>query len=125
MTQSDRGIPLQREALLDSNQTEDKSVLGPGLARIRRRRRFLWFVLIAYLPTMWTTQQITRSFQGSLPVFFGWFLLLLIAAGVSATARCPRCGNYFHVNGMVLLYLRKCLHCQLPITADRGKSTGN
>lgn len=106
---------------MESNQTEDGVDLGPGLVRIRRRRRFLWLVLIIYLPAMWTTQQITRSFQGSLPVFFGWFLLLLVAAAVSAAARCPRCGNYFHVNGMVLLYLRKCLHCQLHINADRKR----
>jgi len=109
---------------LENNQTEDGVDLGPGLVRIRRRRRFLWFVLIIYLPAMWTTQQITRSFQASLPVFFGWFLLLLFAAAVSAAARCPRCGNYFHVNGLVLLYLRKCLHCQLHINADK-KRTGN
>lgn len=100
--------------------TEEKPDFGPGLAKVRRRRWFLWLVLIAYLPTMWTTQQITRSFQGSLPVFFGWILLLILAAGVSATARCPRCKNYFHVNGMALLYLRKCLHCQLHLNGKKS-----
>jgi hypothetical protein len=74
---------------------------------------------------MWTAQRIAGSFQGALPVFFGWFLLLLIAAGVSAAARCPRCGNYYHVNGLILLYLRRCLHCQLHITADRRKTIDN
>jgi hypothetical protein len=86
---------------------------------VRRRRWVLWSVLIIYLPAMWTTQQITHSFKASLPVFFAWVLLLVIAAGISATARCPRCGNYYHVNGMALLYLRRCLHCQLPLNADR------
>jgi hypothetical protein len=100
-------------------ESEQKQDFQPGLAKVRRRRWFLWLVLLGYLPTMWTTQQITRSFQGSLPVFFAWILLLIVAAAVSALARCPRCGNYFHVNGMALLYLRKCLHCQLPINADR------
>jgi hypothetical protein len=100
-------------------ETELKQDFKPGLAKVRRRRWFLWLVLLGYLPTMWTAQQITRSFQGALPVFFAWILLLTIAAAVSALARCPRCGNYFHVNGMALLYLRKCLHCQLPINADR------
>jgi hypothetical protein len=93
--------------------------LRPGLKKLRRRRWLLWSVLIIYLPAMWTTQRITHSFQASLPVFFAWVLLLVVAAGISATARCPRCGNYFHVNGMALLYLRKCLHCQLPVNADR------
>ena len=38
--------------------------------------------------------------------------------GEEPLPRCPRCGNYFHVNGMMLLYLRRCLHCQLHINAD-------
>lgn len=99
-------------------QTQD---VGPGLAKIRRRRWFLWVVLIVYLPTMWTTQQITHSFQACMPVFFVWLAFLIIAAAVSATAKCPRCCNYYHMHGMALLYLRKCLHCQLPLTADRRK----
>lgn len=100
-------------------ETETEQDFAPGLASVRRRRWLLWFVLIAYLPTMWTTQRITRSFQGSLPVFFCWIVLLILAAVISATARCPRCKNHFHVNGMVLMYLRKCLHCQLHISADK------
>ena len=106
---------------MDSIETaaEEKKDLGPGLAKVRRARWFLWLVLIAYLPSMWTAQRITRSFQGALPVFFCWVLLLVLAAAVSGMARCPRCGKHFHVNGMALLYLRKCLHCQLHIRADK------
>ena len=101
---------------MDSTEPEikeevDPSLLRRGLARIRRRRLLLWFLLIVYLPTMWTTQQITHSFNKSLPVFFIWFLLLLFVMALSAIAKCLRCGNYFHVNGMTLLYLRNCLHC--------------
>jgi hypothetical protein len=102
--------------------TEEGKDLGPGLVQIRRRRWLLWFVLVAYLPTMWTTQRITHSFQGSLPVFFCWLVLLIVAVAVSALAKCPRCGHYFHVNGMALFYLRKCLHCQLHLTADKKRS---
>ena len=105
-------------------ETEAKKDLGPGLSRVRRRRLLLWFVLVAYLPTMWTTQQITHSFQRSLPVFFLWVVLLILAVVVSALARCPGCGNYFHVNGMALFYLRKCLHCQLHINSDKKDSGG-
>jgi hypothetical protein len=103
-------------------ETEPNENLGPGLRRIRRRRWALWTVLIIYLPTMWATQQITRSFQAALPVFFAWLVLLILVTAVSATVRCPRCGNYYHVHGMVLLYLRKCLHCQLPLNADRKRA---
>jgi hypothetical protein len=33
-------------------------------------------------------------------------------------SKCPRCGNYFHLHGMTLLVLRKCLHCQLHISEN-------
>ena len=103
----------------EGDEVEDRAVLGRGLAKVRRRRWLLWSVLIVYLPTMWTTQKITHSFNDSLPVFFIWFLVLLAVMAFSAVVRCPRCGNYFHVNGMILLYLRNCLHCQLHLTADK------
>ena len=109
------------EAPVDAVEPEiDPAVIRAGLSKIRRRRWMVWSVMIIYLPTMWTTQKITHSFNGSMPVFFTWFLLLLAAMGYSAVVRCPRCGNYYHVNGMILLYLRKCLHCQLPLNEDKS-----
>ena len=98
---------------------EDPARLRQGLRIIRRRRWYLWSVLIVYLPTMWTTQRITHSFEKALPAFFIWFLVLLAVTAISAVAKCPRCGRYFHVNGMTLLYLRRCLHCQLHVNADK------
>lgn len=113
--------PTAGDAAETAEKEVDPSVIRAGLSRIRKRRWMLWSVIIIYLPTMWTTQKITRSFQDSLPVFFLWFLILLLVMGFSALAKCPRCGNYFHLNGITLLYLRKCLHCQLHLTADKGK----
>ena len=107
-------------AATDVAEAVDPAVISRGLAAIRRRRWWLWSVLIIYLPTMWTTQKITHSFSGSMPVFFLWFVALLCVMAYSATACCPRCGNYYHMQGMVLLYLRKCLHCQLPLSADKS-----
>lgn len=102
-----------------TDQVADAGRIREGLRKIRRRRWMLWSVLIVYLPTMWITQKITHSFNKSLPVFFGWFLVMLAAMAISAVVRCPRCGNYFHVNGITLLYLRRCLHCQLHINDDK------
>ena len=107
------------DSVAENVLAQDISVLGQGLSKIRKRRWLLWFVLIIYLPTMWVTQKITQSFQDSLPVFFIWFVVLLTVTAFSAVAKCPRCKNYFHVNGMTLLYLRYCLHCQLHLTADK------
>ncbi|QXE93014.1 hypothetical protein KP001_04725 [Geomonas subterranea] len=100
----------------------EPAVIASGLAAVRKRRWCLWIVLIVYLPTMYVTQRITHSFSGSMPVFFAWFAVLLCVMFYSATARCPRCRNYYHMQGMALLYLRKCLHCQLPLNADKGDS---
>jgi hypothetical protein len=109
---------LEREALVEE-KTEDPAVIAVGLAVIRKRRWLLWSVLIVYLPSMMWAQEVTGSFSAALPFFFGWCLLLVVCTAISATARCPRCGNYFHVNGMVLLYFRRCLHCQLHLKADK------
>ncbi|WP_236021898.1 hypothetical protein [Geomesophilobacter sediminis] len=98
----------------------DMAALKAGLARVRARRRYLWALVIVYLPTMWLTQRITGSFEQSLPVFGIWVVLLIVAVVFVASVKCPRCGNPFHVNGMTMLVLRRCLHCQLHVTADRS-----
>ncbi|MFA7535245.1 MAG: hypothetical protein WCY68_04080 [Desulfuromonadales bacterium] len=95
--------------------------LGPGLRLIRRRRWYLWTVILVYVPMMWVTLRITSSFNGAGAVFAVWFIVLLVVALVAAVARCPRCGNYFHMNGMTFLCLRCCLHCQLHINADKRR----
>ena len=106
-------------------ETEEKPVeIGPGLQRIRRRRWYLWGVILVYLPLMWGALQIDTKINLMAIVFAGWFMLLLVVALLAAVARCPQCGNYFHVNGMTFLCLRKCLHCQLHLTADRSRNKG-
>lgn len=92
---------------------------APGLAQVRKRRLLLWILIAVYLPAMWTAQQFTKSFWDAMPVFWVWFVLLIVIMMYGALARCPRCGNYFHMNGMSLLFLRKCLHCQLHVCADK------
>jgi len=94
---------------------------GPGLRIIRKRRWYLWLEIMVYLPAMWVTLQVAPTYRGIGTVFAIWFILLWVVVAISALARCPRCGNYFHMNGMTLLYIRKCLHCQLHLTADKKK----
>jgi hypothetical protein len=97
----------------------DVSELKAGLRVIRRRRWYLWLVILIYLPLMMTALRYTASIRGAAVAFFAWFVLLFVIALVAAVARCPRCGNYFHMHGMTLLPLRKCLHCQLHLKADK------
>ena len=106
---------------MSEEQTIDADKIGPALRIIRRRRCCLWIVILGYLPAMWVTLRLMPLHEVLGSVFLVWFVLLFCAVLFSAVARCPRCSNYFHMNGMTLLYLRKCLHCQLHINADRNK----
>ncbi len=107
------------ESLGEQNLKEDPVSWGEGLALLRRRRKYFLGVLIIYLPAMWTVQYLVPGW--SYKAIGIWIVLLFAVMMVSAVARCPRCGNYFHLNGMTLLYLRKCLHCQLHINADKTR----
>jgi uncharacterized membrane protein len=97
------------------NQAIDKAVLRGGLRAVRRRRWYLWMIILVYMPLM----GVAMTYKAVGPVFIGWFVVMFVIALYAALARCPRCGNYFHMHGMTLLYLRKCLHCQLHLTADK------
>lgn len=101
------------------SQPVDKDILHRGLKIIRRRRWYLWLIILVYMPLMLQVMKKFPSMKVVSAFFIGWFVFMFAIALFAAVARCPRCGNYFHVNGMTLLYLRKCLHCQLHLTADK------
>jgi hypothetical protein len=104
---------------LEEKHPADSAEFGAALKKIRKRRVYLWGVILIYLPVMWTTLQLTQSYNKTAVAFVAWVLLLCFVATFAALARCPGCGNYFHMHGMTLLFLRKCLHCGLHINADR------
>ena len=106
---------------LNDKLTIDEPDYGPGLRIIRSRRWYVWGIIIVYMPAMWVTLKLAPTHLALGTVFAIWFILVWIVVGRSALARCPRCGNYFHMHGMTLLYLRKCLHCQLHLKADKKK----
>jgi len=111
---------------------EDKGAPDPekfskALGLIRRRRRYLFGTILIYIPALLATQRVSPT-DRSMGIVFGiWVALLFLFALLAAIPRCPRCGNYFHVNGMTMLFLRRCLHCQLHINADKrdGQNGGN
>jgi hypothetical protein len=104
---------------LEEKHPTDSAEFGAAMKKIRKRRLYLWGVILLYLPVMWTTLQLTQSYNKTAVAFVGWVLLLCIVATAAALARCPGCGNYFHMHGMTLLFLRKCLHCGVHINADK------
>ena len=94
---------------------------SPGLSRIRSRRKYFFGVILAYIPVMWLIHSVSPDDRTMFTAFGVWVVLLIITCVMSAITRCPRCGNLFHVNGMAMLFLRKCLHCQLHVNADKIK----
>lgn len=104
--------------------SEDFSAIGIGLKRIRRRRWVLWSVALVYLPEMLITLKLTHSGFALGVVFVIWFVFLCYAVVPVAFSLCPRCGNYFHMKGLMPVYLRRCLHCGLHICADKKGDYG-
>ncbi len=90
------------------------------LKKVRRRRLYFFATLLAYIPAVWITYQISPG-NSTMGTLFGvWVVVLIFVTFLAAVCRCPRCGNFFHVHGMTLLILRTCLHCQLHINADKS-----
>lgn len=104
---------------METDPQPSPAALRAGLTLIRRRRWYLWGALLIYLPMIKVTLLLSHSTQVALSVVGLWLLLTFTLAFVAALARCPRCGHYFHMHGPTLLFMRKCLHCQLHLCADR------
>ena len=96
-------------------QQLDPVAFQRGMTVIRWRRKLFFATIITYMPLMWLSNKFFPSFRGMAITFSIWVAILFITALYSALARCPRCGNYFHMHGMSLMYLRRCLHCQLSV----------
>jgi hypothetical protein len=96
----------------------DPATHGALLAVIRRRRWYLWGLILIYMPASVTTLQLTQSYTSTGILVFIWFIVLCIAVTLAAVAKCPRCGNTFHMRNSTLSFYRKCRHCGLQISGD-------
>lgn len=85
------------------------------LKTLKRRRLFFFATVLLYIPALFGTYQVYPTNRAMGTLFGIWVVILIVATFLAATSKCPRCGNYFHVHGMTLLILRKCLHCQLHV----------
>lgn len=101
----------------------DSSLIDPvayinTMKKTRARRKYFFGTVLIYAPAILFAYKISPTNRVMGAVFGIWFVLLVITTFLVAMSKCPRCGNYFHMNGMTLLLLRKCLHCQLHINTD-------
>lgn len=89
------------------------------MRNLRRRRWFLWGLVLIYLPAIYLALELSGSDRVAGMVFLGWILLVAAAVGLAAFAVCPRCAKTFHMHGFVPVYLRRCVHCGLHVTSNQ------
>jgi hypothetical protein len=96
--------------------------LHTGLAKVRQRRWILWVTILIYVPGLLIAFE-TGASGGTMAKLFGcWVVLLCVAVGMATVVKCPRCGRQFHTNGPTFMPLRRCVHCGLPLNADKQSS---
>ena len=93
-----------------------------GLSVIRRRRWYVWMVILVYFPSTWLTLEMTQSYRSTGVVFAVWFVFLCTTITLFAVVRCPQCGKYFHMRNSSLSFARTCRHCGLNIRGDKTPS---
>jgi len=103
---------------LDTDQVDPVAYMRV-MKKTRRRRKFFFSVVLVYIPALLITYRISPTNMAMGSVFGIWVVMLIVATFVVAMSKCPRCGNYFHMHGITLLVLRKCLHCQLHVSDDK------
>ena len=101
-----------------SSEPVDMTAYRGVMKRTRRRRKLFFSTVLVYVPALWITHSISPTNRAMGTVFVIWLIFLVYATVLVALSKCPRCGNSFHVHGITLLVLRKCLHCQLHISDD-------
>jgi hypothetical protein len=105
---------------MEEPKISDPVMFGLAMRLIRRRRKYFFATIIGYMPAMYLINKLSPTFRTMATAFGVWVLILFATALYSALARCPQCGHYFHMHGMSLMYLRRCLHCQIHVTADKA-----
>lgn len=98
---------------------QDLAAIRLGLIAIRRRRLILWATILLYLPGLLLALELGLSSGTMAKLFALWVFLLCIAVGMATVVKCPRCRKPYHTNGPTFLPLGKCLHCGLPLRADK------
>jgi len=97
--------------------------ISRGLSKVRKCRWFFFGVVLIYVPALLLTLRYSQSGRTTATMFGIWVFVLVISVVFAAVVKCPRCKQYFHTNGPTFLPVRKCVHCGLPVNADKKKQT--
>ena len=98
--------------------TTDEINIRAGLSAIRKRRWYVWLVILVYFPSTWLTLELTQSYRSTAVVFAVWLFSLCMVMTLYAVVRCPQCRQYFHMRNATLSFARTCRHCGLHIKGD-------
>jgi hypothetical protein len=94
-----------------------------GLAEIRRKRGWIWFWVLSYVPAVWSVRHTIHSNTTDIAVILIWAVGFIRSIARGMFCRCPRCGGlFFSTHGsptMWNLLARKCMQCGLPLKAER------
>ncbi len=104
---------------MEETQPTDPIEYRSALKKIRKRRWYLWIVILAYLPAMMLALDSPDYKTWVTIAFATWIIILIFTVVLACLARCPRCGECFHTHGPTFLPFRRCLHCALHVNADK------
>ena len=110
---------IDREMVVEQENSNNPSAYALMLVIIRRRRWYLWGLILIYMPVSVMTLQLTQSYKATGFVILIWVILLCIVVTLVAIAKCPRCGNSFHMRNSAITFFRKCRYCGLHLCADK------
>lgn len=99
--------------------TTEEVNIRAGLSEIRRRRWYVWMVILVYFPSTWLTLDMTQSYRSTGIVFAVWLVFLCTTITLLAVVRCPQCGMNFHMRNATISFARTCRHCGLPLKGER------
>jgi hypothetical protein len=108
------------EAPLTGERETDPVVLQQGLSKVRQRRWLLWATILIYIPGLLIMLDMQASSGTMGKMFALWIALICVSIGLATVVKCPRCNNTYHTNGPTFLPVRKCVHCGLPLNADKS-----
>lgn len=98
------------------NDTESQEQVTAGLAKIRRKHRWLAGIFIIYIPAVFVLYFLHLPnwlILGSAIVIICLGIVIGFVIGLSS---CPACGKPFHVRGMGgSIFTGTCMHCGIAL----------
>ena len=94
-----------------------------GLGQIRRKRRWIWFWVLSYVPAVWIVRHLLHSTIADVAVVLTWAVGFIRSIAQGMFCRCPRCnGLFFSAHGSPTIWnllANRCMQCGLPLKTSR------